>query len=194
MQSIPNLLIIAGTGTKSGKTTMACRIIEQFSDFGIISIRVSPHFHEKTEGLMTVREGEGYCVSQETNAATAKDTSRMLRSGASKVFLIEVKDELLCDVFQELMKDIPEDTPVICESPALRNYFEPGLFILMSSEHENKRHDLSHLQNLPHLQFNIIDLSRPEEIPIQFRDGRWGKRDENLHRGNPEDPQFHRDP
>lgn len=175
MQSIPNLLIIAGTGTKSGKTTMACRIIEHFSTLGVIAVRVSPHFHTRTEGLLTIREGEDYCVSQETNASTTKDTSRMLRAGASKVFLIEAKDELLSSVFQELMQDIPEDTPVVCESPALRDHIEPGLFILISSTHENKRQDLSHLQNLPHLKFDINDLSRHEEIPIKFRDGRWTK-------------------
>lgn len=176
MISYPNLLIIASTSGKSGKTTMACWIIEQFSASGIVAVRVSPHFHARTEGLLTLRMGEGYHLSLETNANTTKDTSRMLRSGASKVYLVEAEDGLLIDVFQELMKDIPEDTPIICESPALRNHFEPGLFILMSSEHENKRQDLSHLLDLPHLEFNINDLSRQEEIPIQFGDGRWKKR------------------
>lgn len=176
MQFIPTLLIVAGTGTKSGKTTIVCRIIEQFRDQGIIAIRVSPHFHEKTEGLLTVGAGEGYCVSQETNAGTAKDTSRMLRAGASEVYLVETVDELLSDIFMNLMQDIPEGIPVICESQALRNYFEPGIFILISSIHENKRQDLSHLQKLPHLEFDLNGLSGYEEIPILFRNGKWTKK------------------
>lgn len=173
MISYPNLLIIAATSGKSGKTTMACRIIEQFSNRDIIAIRVSPHFHEKTEGLLSVDTGEGYCVSLETNSGSAKDTSRMLRSGASKVYLVETMDDLLGDVFQKLMKGIPESTPVVCESPALRDHFEPGLFILMNSTKENKRQDLSHLRNLPHLEFNLDAMTGKEDLPIEFRDGRW---------------------
>ena len=49
---IPNLLIIAGTGNKSGKTTLACRMIEQFRNPGLISVKITPHFHETTPGLI----------------------------------------------------------------------------------------------------------------------------------------------
>ncbi len=48
---VPNLLIIAGTGNKSGKTSMACRIIEQLKHLEIVSVKITPHFHETTPGL-----------------------------------------------------------------------------------------------------------------------------------------------
>lgn len=176
----PNLIIIAATSGKSGKTTMACRIIEQFSDKGIIAIRVSPHFHEKTEGLLPVDAGEGYCVSLETNPGTGKDTSRMLRSGASKVYLVETRDDLLAVVFQKLMGDIPESTPVVCESPALRDHFEPEIFILMNSARGNKRQDLSYLENLPHLMFNLDTMIEKEDLPIEFRGGRWREKNNDF--------------
>ncbi|MBK8884338.1 MAG: hypothetical protein IPN67_18855 [Bacteroidales bacterium] len=54
MITIPNLLLIAGTGTKSGKTTMACKIIRQFSELKITAIKITPHFHETTPGLLPV--------------------------------------------------------------------------------------------------------------------------------------------
>jgi len=45
---IPNLLLIAGTGNKSGKTTLACRVIEQFRQSGISAVKITPHFHDIT--------------------------------------------------------------------------------------------------------------------------------------------------
>jgi len=41
---INNLLLIAGTGNKSGKTTLACKVIEQHREHGIIGIKITPHF------------------------------------------------------------------------------------------------------------------------------------------------------
>lgn len=123
---IPNLLLIAGTGTKSGKTSMACKIIEQFNHLNINAIKISPHFHETTTGLIHKSEGKGYSIFEETNKNTSKDTSRMLNSGAYKVFFAKVWDDQLPDVFNEIMEYIPKNSPVICESPALRNFIEPG--------------------------------------------------------------------
>ena len=74
---VPNLLLIAGTGIKSGKTTIACRIIEQFSNLNITAIKISPHFHVTTLGLNIIYEEEGYAIYKETNSDATKDTSRM---------------------------------------------------------------------------------------------------------------------
>ncbi len=62
----------------------------------------------------------------------------MLQSGAAKVFFAKVLDNSLKFVFDKIMGLIPEGTPVICESPALRNYVEPGVFVIMTSDSINK--------------------------------------------------------
>jgi hypothetical protein len=170
---IPNLLLIAGTGTKSGKTTMACRIIEQFSVLNIIAIKISPHFHETTPGLKPVFEEIGYAIYEETNSATTKDTSWMLSSGAEKVYFAKVLDDRLLFVFNKIMDLIPKGTPIICESPALRKYIEPGVFIIMTSETTNKHKNISHLQGLPHIMFKLEELKNIRTLPIEFEDGNW---------------------
>jgi hypothetical protein len=170
---IPNLLIIAGTGTKSGKTTLACKIIEQFSSLTIAAIKISPHFHETSPGLVLHTEGRGYAIYEETNTESTKDTSRMLKAGNARVYLILVWDFDLKKVFEIALNEIPEGTPIICESPALRNYFEPGLFVIMSSQTENKRQDLRYLQNLPHLEFKLEEIDKTDILPIQFAEGKW---------------------
>jgi hypothetical protein len=170
---IPNLLLIAGTGTKSGKTTIACRIIEQFRHLNITSIKISPHFHETTPGLQTICEESGYAIYSETNMDAAKDTSRMLHSGAGKVYFAKVFDDSLKFVFDKILELIPEGTPIICESPALRNYIEPGVFIIMISETTNKYNNISHLQALPHVMFKLEELNDIRKFPIEFADGKW---------------------
>lgn len=170
---IPNLLIVAGTGTKTGKTTMVCRIISRFRDKGIVAIKISPHFHEKTEGLEEIETGMGFAIYSENNLNSGKDTSRMLRAGASKVFLAIVWDSDLASVFGKIMTEIPEGTPVVCESPALRKFYEPGVFIIMTSDSANKRQDLRYLLDLPHLSFKLEELDFIEALPLNFNDEKW---------------------
>jgi len=168
-----NLLLIAGTGTKSGKTTIACRIIEQFINLNIVAIKITPHFHETTPGLKTIYEETGISIYEETNPDSTKDTSRMLRSGASKVYFAKALDDRILYVFNKIMDLVPKGTPVICESPALRNFIEPGVFIIMSSETINKRKNISKLLTLPHLRFELEKLPELSFIPIGFTNGRW---------------------
>jgi len=170
---IPNLLLIAGTGTKSGKTSVACKIIEQFKNLNITSIKISPHFHETTKGLISISEDRGYAIYEETDRSSSKDTSRMLNSGASRVFFAKVWDDQLLEVFNKIIERIPSGTPVVCESPALRNFIEPGVFIIMTSATINKHKNVSHLQTLPHLMFKLEELPELTSIPIGFDNGNW---------------------
>jgi hypothetical protein len=171
---IPNLILIAGTGTKSGKTTIACRIIEQFKLLGIAALKISPHFHETTKGLITLEEESGrYTIYKETNRDSNKDTSRMLQAGASRVYFAKVFDDRLLFVFNKIKDLIPEGTPIICESPALRNFIEPGIFIIMSSDSPNKLKNINHLLELPHVMFKLEELDLISHIPIIFENGVW---------------------
>jgi hypothetical protein len=170
---IPNLLLIAGTGTKSGKTSMICRIIKQFDKLDITAIKISPHFHETTPGLVTISEKQGYAIYEETSIEGTKDSARILNSGASKVYFAKVWDDKLLTVFTEIMKLVPTGSPVICESPALRNFVEPGVFIIMTSETVNKHKNINHLQALPHVIFKLEELDMIKSIPVGFKGGRW---------------------
>jgi hypothetical protein len=173
MEIIQNLILIAGTGTKSGKTTLACKIIEQFRNIDITAIKISPHFHETTTGLNSIEEEPGFAIYEETNTETIKDTSRMLRAGASKVYFAKVFDDNLLFVFNKIKDLIPEGNPIICESPALRNYIEPGVFFIISSDTTNKRKNINHLQELPHVMFKFEELNSINSFPVKFENREW---------------------
>jgi hypothetical protein len=97
----------------------------------------------------------------------------MLKAGASRVYFAKVTDDSLDEAFNEIMKNIPEGTPVVCESPALRHYTEPGLFIIMTSPLIDNQKDIRALLDLPHLEFNMDFLASKRDIPISFKDGKW---------------------
>ena len=69
----------------------------------------------------------------------------MLAAGADHVFLIISSEQFLMPAFGALVKFMPENVPVICESPALRRFFEPDLFFIMkhsnNSDTEEKKID-----------------------------------------------------
>jgi len=170
---IHNLLLVAGTGTKSGKTSMVCRVIKEFPDLDITAIKITPHFHETTAGLELISEGNGFAIYEETNRDSFKDTSRMLFSGAYKVYLAKVWDDQLPDVFNKMMEKTVPGRPVICESPALRNFIEPGVFIIMVTNTVDKYKDINHLQVLPHVMIKLEELAGMESLPVRFENGRW---------------------
>ena len=97
----------------------------------------------------------------------------MLRSGASKVYFAKVLDDRLLFVFKKIMDLIPEGTPIVCESPALRNFIEPGVFIIMSSEATRIHKDISHLLTYHHLYFEYENLPEISSIPVGFENGGW---------------------
>ena len=127
--------------------------MSSFRNLEITAIKITPHFHETTTGLISIAGKEGYSIYEETNRETSKDTSRMLHAGAAKVYFAKVWDDQLLTAFNEIVKFIPSDVPIICESPALRNFIEPGIFIIMTSDIVNKQKNINHLQALPHVMF-----------------------------------------
>ena len=132
MQHYPNILLIAGTGRNSGKTTLACKIIEEFSkSSNIAALKISPHFHKQGETMEIIDKTQDYSIYIENNKKSGKDSSLMLNAGASPVYYIEVLDYSLLNSFESLMDKIPSNTPVVCESPALRKFISPGVFFIV---------------------------------------------------------------
>ncbi|NEW81821.1 MAG: hypothetical protein GZ094_05615 [Mariniphaga sp.] len=130
---MPELLLIAGTGRNSGKTTIVCNIIKKSSpNFQVVAIKVTPHFHQNIESGKIVFDRNDLVIIEELDSETGKDSSLMLKAGAVKSYFVMAKDDQLEEAMQLIIKQIPDKTPVICESGGLRHWFEPGLFLMMN--------------------------------------------------------------
>jgi hypothetical protein len=175
MKKIENLFLIAGTGRNTGKTTMVCRVTRQFSRLGIISIKISPHFHEPSPGLIELSREDGFIIYEETDSHSEKDSSRMLQCGAIKVFYIQASEGHLAEGFNKLLEYIPAASPLVCESPALIRYVEPGVFVIMMPGDGRSVKDISEMIKAPHSEYTLAALSGAEELPFEFTDYKWKK-------------------
>lgn len=170
---IPNLIIVAGDGRNSGKTTMCRRIIMQSGSPVISAIKISPHFHDPGEGVVLISENKEFAIYEETSTSTGKDSSEMLRAGAGKVYFIQVNDGSAASAFRKALSYIPQGTPIICESPSLIEHFEPGVFIIMISEDNSGRKDMSEMKKHDHIEFTLASLIKTTALPFRWTGSKW---------------------
>jgi hypothetical protein len=131
MKPLPNLLLISGTGQNSGKTTLACRLIAEFSkQFPLTAIKISPHFHEPTPQLPEIASYEGFVIYEEILHDTGKDSSRFLDAGAKRVYYITAQRDRQHNAMKTILEKIPADAPLICEAGGLHHFYKPALHIV----------------------------------------------------------------
>ena len=129
MMNFPNVLLVGGTGRNVGKTEFVCNCIKHFSKLNeIIGLKITNHFHEE--------KAKPYKVSEEFNKTSDKDSSRMLRAGASRVFYVQTDSEHLSVSFTTFLNQVPKDSIIICESNALREIIQPSLYFIVKSAFE----------------------------------------------------------
>ena len=135
MERLDNLLIVAGAGRNVGKTEFVCRLIEKHSSQSdIYGLKVSAIYPDEA-----IYHGDhsnkrfSTNLFEETRNNLDKDTSRMLRAGAKKVYYLQGDDEQIRIGFQEFQSMIPSSAPIVCESSSLWKYVQPGLLILVKA-------------------------------------------------------------
>lgn len=130
MEFLKNFIVISGTGRNVGKTYLACKIITELArKQDVIGVKISPHFHYDKDSQDVLINGKDYCIYEEKNNNLSKDSSRMLASGAAKVFFIEAHDGFITNAIHEIINFIGPGLPVVCESGSLTKFFRPGLHL-----------------------------------------------------------------
>jgi hypothetical protein len=135
----PELLVIGATSRNSGKTELACRLIERHAaSVPVVGLKVTTV--ERTDGHCPHGgEGCGICssltqpwiLSREVDPESPKDTCRMLASGARDVYWLRALRSELSGGIADLLARIPSGWVAVCESTSLREVVEPGLFLLV---------------------------------------------------------------
>lgn len=124
----PNIILISGTGSNVGKTTLSCRIIEQFVHLGIIAVKITPHWHPQPENIPVLLREDLLLIIRENNLNSRKDSSRMLRSGARQVYFVQnTVDKGLLKAFPAIINEIGPDRPMVIESAALGQFIRPAV-------------------------------------------------------------------
>lgn len=169
------MLIVAGTGRKAGKTTIACRIIGDFIAKGLMAIKISSHFHDPQEHLNLIYREKDYTIWEEMSSTSGKDSSRFLAAGALRSFYIQAEKGASAPAFFRLLEIIPDNSPIVCESPSLAREVIPGVLIVISGgsspdiETESGRvKDLSYLEGRNALRLSTIDVDTNVPLPLKL--------------------------
>ncbi len=128
--------MIAGSGQNVGKTTFVCRILQNEKDKNPVAVKITPHFHKITAGLIEIDKGENWNLFEETDKTSNKDSSLYLQNGAIRSYLILANDSGLKEAFFALRKFLTQSNPVIIESAALVHIIQPGLFVMVLPENK----------------------------------------------------------
>jgi len=134
-----NMIIIGSTGRNTGKTEFACRIIEKHSRQNeIIGIKVIPvdknerECHRGIDGCGVCNSLTGdYKIIEELATDSSKDTSRMMKAGAKKAYLLLVDRNSLEKGINEILDLLPDNAMIVVESNSIRKAIEPGVFIVI---------------------------------------------------------------
>lgn len=134
MLTIPEMVMIGGNSRNSGKTTMACSIINKLAaKHEVIGLKVTSirPGEEEMHGNHTDDIAASYTIFEELDRKSNKDTSKMLTSGASHVYYIRVADNFLEKAVLHFLSKYINKQIIVCESRSLRNLIIPGIFLMM---------------------------------------------------------------
>lgn len=173
MQNWTNILLVAGSGQNSGKTTFICELIAHLKEWKPISVKISSHFYEPTPGLKEIAIEAEFELYEETNRATRKDSSLYLQHGASRSFYIQATDDALQAAFIALMPFLEADQPIIIESAALHHVIDAGLFVLIIRENAEHKPSTEINRKIADLVVHSNGESfKPKPQQLTF-DGTW---------------------
>jgi molybdenum cofactor guanylyltransferase len=182
------MLLLGAAGRNAGKTVLACTVISRFSrDFPVVGVKVTT---VKGRGGPCPRGGDGcgacdtfegpFCIEEETASAwrkgtAGKDTTRMLQSGALRVFWARTRAESLRECLAALRERIGTGVLVVAESNSLATVCDPGLFLMVrergaSSAKPTARIVARHADRVVLSDRVSFDLD-PEELAVH--DGGW---------------------
>jgi molybdopterin-guanine dinucleotide biosynthesis protein A len=143
MNKLDGMLMIGSAGANVGKTQLACALINKFGkDQDIVGIKVTTITAKGAQcprggwgcGVCSSLEGD-FCITEETDSTSGKDTARLLAAGASRVFWLRVMKTHLKEGMTALLDKIGPDAVLVCESNSLRQVVEPGLFLMVKGRH-----------------------------------------------------------
>lgn len=141
MKKLNGMLLIGSAGRNIGKTELACSLIRKFSKSNpIVGIKVTTIRAKDGKcprggrgcGVCSSLDGD-FCITEETDKNSNKDTARLLKVGASRVFWLRVMKTHLKEGLTTLLDVVGPDAVLICESNSLRRVVEPGVFLMITA-------------------------------------------------------------
>lgn len=172
------MIMIGATARQSGKTELASRIIQRFSnDVKITGIKVTTvqkndaFFH----GSIALPVDKNYIIERSSVLQKNKSTDRMLLAGASETYWVHSKAEYLEEAIQMALPMIDKNVFIVCESNSLRKLVDPGVFIMIRNQNREIKDSVKDILGKADLtvNFNGNEFSNFDLCKIGIKDGKW---------------------
>lgn len=170
----PNILLLCGSGQNTGKTLLACNIIQHWKQSGPVNaVKISMHRHDHDAGMELLCEAPGYSIWKE-NTISTKDSGRFLGAGAEIVLYIETDDLHLRDAFHCALSFVGRHSKIVCESGGLVKFIRPGLMLFVQLPGMDVDKDKMWLRAMADkvVYFGSEEISRPDSF-LGFGNGGW---------------------
>jgi molybdopterin-guanine dinucleotide biosynthesis protein A len=182
MIKVDGMLLIGSAGRNVGKTELACALIRNNSvSAPIVGVKVTTIRAKDGRcprggrgcGVCSSLDGD-FCITEEMNRSSRKDTSRLLKAGASRVFWLRVMKTHLREGLAALL-DVVGEAVLVCESNSLRQAVEPAAFIMVTAQKSGSwkssartvKKDVDKIMTWDGNSFDF-DIDR-----IKLADGKW---------------------
>ena len=141
MKKLNGMLLIGSAGRNVGKTELACVLIRKFSKSSpIVGIKVTTIRAKDGKcprggrgcGVCSSLDGD-FCITEEVDKNSNKDTVRLLKAGAGRVFWLRVMKTHLKEGLTALLDVVGPDAVFVCESNSLRQVVEPAVFLMVTA-------------------------------------------------------------
>ena len=182
MTKLDRMLLIGSAGRNVGKTELACALIRKNSvSAPIVGVKVTTIRAKDGRcprggrgcGVCSSLDGD-FCITEEMNRDSHKDTSRLLRAGASRVFWLRVMKTHLQEGLAALL-DVVGEAVLVCESNSLRQAVEPAAFLMVTARKSGSwkgsaRTVKKHVDKIMKWDGNGFDFDIDR---IKLLDGKW---------------------
>lgn len=175
---LKKMIMIGATARQSGKTELACHIINKFRmKEKITGIKVTT-LHEDDAAFhksLDLPWNENFIIEKSTIHKKNKSTDRMLAAGAIETYWVHSKAEFLHDALQQLLTMIEKKSFIVCESNSMRKIAEPDVFIMiknLNSEIKNSVSDILKFADFT-VNFNGSEFIGFDLNMLDIENGKW---------------------
>ncbi len=121
----PSVLLIGGLERHVGKTTLSTQLLQHFSSQAPLIAAKATIYRGASE--------RDFILLEERDPVGKKDTARLLRAGAQRVFWLKTPLAQAEKAFVALF-DRCGEFPLLMESNTARRFVQPGVFLMVRGE------------------------------------------------------------
>ncbi|MGI4852720.1 MAG: hypothetical protein ACRYF4_01585 [Janthinobacterium lividum] len=127
------VVVVGGHTRNIGKTTLAAQILAATQDRHWTAMKITQYGHNvcsaNSEACDCSDPDHPVAVSEERDAASGTDTSRMLAAGAERVLWVRTQQGSLVEAMPRIRKELTLHANVLLESNSVLRFLKPDVYV-----------------------------------------------------------------